>query len=182
MIRLRNGTVVELTAERAGAVELRLQPDAGGPPVDAVAYTALVGPVREGDRVVSNAIALELGLGTGGADIVVAVLRHDDLIATSEGRIVKLRYSPHQVNVTAVEEEDSPHREAMEAATTLDGVPVVCTPLHSMVAPVAAGARTAGADRVVYVMTDGAALAASLSRLTHSLRGVGLLDAVITSG
>jgi len=182
VIRLRNGTVVAVTAERPGAVELRVQPDGGGPSVDAVAYTALVGPVREGDRVISNAIALELGLGTGGADIVVAVLREDDVVAASEGRIVKLRYSPHQANVTAVEEEGSPHRDAMEAATTLGGVPVVWTPLHSMVGPVAAGARAAGADRVVYVMTDGAALVASLSRLAHSLREAGLLHAVITVG
>jgi hypothetical protein len=182
VIRLRNATVLAVTVERPGAMELRLQPDGGEAPIDAIAYPQLVGPVAEGDRVVSNAVALELGLGTGGADIVVAVLREGEVHAASEGRIVKLRYTPHQVNVVAAEEAGSPHRAEMEAATTLAGTPVAWAPLHSMVGTVAAGARVAGADRVVYVMTDGAALSAGLSRLVDALRRSELLDAVVTTG
>src|SRR5207302_994783 len=71
---------------------------------------------------------------------------------------------------------------AMERATSLDGTPVVWAPLHSMVAPIAAGARSSGMARVTYVMTDGAALPASFSRLVARLRETGLLDAVVTSG
>jgi hypothetical protein len=51
-----------------------------------------------------------------------------------------------------------------------------------MVGPAAAGARAAGAERVVYVMTGGAALAAGFSRQTAALRDAGLLSAVVSSG
>jgi hypothetical protein len=95
---------------------------------------------------------------------------------------MKLRYTPHQVAVLAAEEEGSPHRSTMERASDLDGLPVVWVPLHSMVGPVVAGARAAGATRVAYVMTDGAALPAGISRLTASLRNAGLLTSVISSG
>jgi hypothetical protein len=70
----------------------------------------------------------------------------------------------------------------MAAADDLEGTPVVWVPLHSMLGPASAGARTAGARHVVYVMTDRAALAAPLSRLTASLRDTGLLDAVVSTG
>ena len=55
-------------------------------------------------------------------------------------------------------------------------------PLHSMVGPVAAGAKRAGGARVVYVMTDGAALPGAFSRLVFDLRGAGLLDGWVTCG
>src|SRR5690348_9819458 len=98
VIRLRRGIVVAVTATRPGAVELSVRL-ASSDVAAAVAYPALIGAVEPGDEVLLNAIAMELGLGTGGADIVVAVVRDDDVAASSSGRIVKMRYSPHQVNV-----------------------------------------------------------------------------------
>jgi hypothetical protein len=95
---------------------------------------------------------------------------------------MKVRYTPQQVNVLAVEEPDSPHRDRMTTAQALDGAPVVWIPLHSMLGPVAAGAQAAGAARIVYVMTDGAALPAGLSRLSAALRREGLLEAVVSAG
>jgi hypothetical protein len=95
---------------------------------------------------------------------------------------MKLRYTPHQVSVQTAEEEGSPHRAVMEAASELDGLPVVWVPLHSMVGPAVAGARAGGASRVAYVMTDGAALPAGLSRSTAELREAGLVSTVITTG
>jgi uncharacterized protein DUF3866 len=58
----------------------------------------------------------------------------------------------------------------------------VVAPLHSMLAPAAAGARAAGARRIVYLMTDGAALPGAFSRLVPRLREAGLLDGWITAG
>jgi hypothetical protein len=95
---------------------------------------------------------------------------------------MKLRYTPLQLATLAVEERDSVHFGRMSGAESLEGTPVVWLPLHSMLGPAAAGARAAGAARVTYVLTDGAALAAPLSRLAHSLRAAKLLDAVITTG
>src|SRR4029079_7169604 len=116
MIRLRTGTVVAILEERPGAVELSVTVDAEAEPSRAIAYPALVGPVRPGDRVRLNTTAMALGLGTGGLHVVIAVEGSGDLEAQSVGRIMKLRYTPEQVNVLSVEEPASPHTEAMAAA------------------------------------------------------------------
>lgn len=95
------------------------------------------------------------------------------------GRVMKARYTPLQIAVSSVEET---HRDVLERSRGLEGLPVVCAPLHSMVALVAAGAKAAGAGRVVYAMTDGAALPGGFSRLVPRLREAGLLDGFITCG
>jgi hypothetical protein len=179
-MRMRRGIVLEVLAERPGAVELMV--DVDGDPARAVSYPALVGPVRRGDRVLLNTTAVWLGLGTGGDHFVVAVEGSENLEASGPGRTMKLRYTPHQVSVQTAEEEGSPHRGVMEAAYDLDGLPVVWVPLHSMVGPAVAGARAGGASRVAYVMTDGAALPAGLSRSSAELREAGLVSTVITTG
>jgi hypothetical protein len=182
MIRLRRGTIRTVVEERPGAVELSVEVDDEGEPSRAIAYPGLVGPVRPGDRVLLNTTAVALGLGTGGLHFVVAV---NGLAAADEGltgRTMKLRYTPEQVSVLSVEEPESPHRGAVAEADSLDGMPVVWIPLHSMLAPAAAGARVAGAASIVYVMTDRAALPAGLSRLLARLRAANLVDVTITSG
>jgi hypothetical protein len=179
-VRLRRGIVLEVIDQRPGAVEVLV--DVEGGPARAVAYPDLVGQVRPGDGVLLNTTAVWLGLGTGGAHFVVAVEGTDELEPAGIGRTMKLRYTPHQVRVLTAEEQDSPNRPSMEAATGLDGLPVVWVPLHSMVGPAAAGARAAGAARVAFVMTDGAALPAGLSRLATALRRSGLLQSVISTG
>jgi hypothetical protein len=179
-IRMRRGTVLEVLTERPGALELMVEVE--GDPARAVAYPSLVGPVRPGDRVLLNTTAVWLRLGTGGDHFVIAVEGSPDVEERAAGRTMKLRYTPHQVAVLTAEEEDSPHRPAMEAASGLDQLPVVWVPLHSMVGPAVAGARAGGAARVAYVMTDGAALPAGISRLTAALRRSGLLNRVISSG
>lgn len=180
MIRLRHGTVLRVLEERPGAVELEVEVEGGN--ARAIAYPSLVGPVEPGARVLLNTTAVWVGLGTGGLHFVVAVEGGPDADAEGPGHTMKLRYTPHQVKVLAAEDADSPHRAALEGAVSLGGVPVVWVPLHSMVAPAAAGARAAGAERVVYVMTDGAALPAPLSRLVAGLRASGLLSSVVTAG
>src|SRR5206468_2537218 len=82
------------------------------------------------------------------------------------GHLMKLRYTPLQHAVLAVEEEGSPHREAVIAVRDLEGLPVVVAELHSAAMAAVVAARACGARRVVYVMTDGAALPLPLSRLT----------------
>src|SRR5438874_7447132 len=72
VIRVREGVVVRVVTERAGALELSVEVE--GEPADAVAYPALVGPVAAGDPVLVNTTAVALGLGSGGAHFVVAVL------------------------------------------------------------------------------------------------------------
>ncbi|HEX5902711.1 MAG TPA: DUF3866 family protein [Actinomycetota bacterium] len=176
-VRLRRGVVVRVLGERPGALEVEVEVDDERSP--AIAFPDLVGPVRDGDTVVLNTSARTLGLGTGGMDLVVAVEGGRALDLGDVGRVMKARYTPLQAAVSSVEET---HRDALEGSTGLSGTPVVCAPLHSMVGPVAAGARVAGAGRVVYVMTDGAALPGAFSRQVPRLRDAGLLAGFVTCG
>ena len=174
-VRLRRGVVRSIGPERPGAIELSVEVDGEYRP--AIAYPELIGPISEGDAVVLNTTATSLGLGTGGWDFVVAVEGRTGPVAEPAGRVMKARYTPLQTAVSTVEETDP-----RAISGTLGGMPVVAAPLHSMLAPIAAGARAAGAERIAYVMTDGAALPGALSRLVPRLRGAGLIDAFVTSG
>ncbi len=169
--------MTEVGATRPGAVELTVEVDGAEAP--ALAYPDLVGAVAVGDEVLLNTGAMTLGLGTGGFHLVVAV----DGAAPTEighpGRVMKARYTPLQVPVPSVEETD---RDALEGSVGLMGTPVVAAPLHSMIAHIAAGAKVSGAQRVVYVMTDGACLPGSVSRLVPRLRDAGMLDGFVTCG
>jgi hypothetical protein len=179
VIRLRNGTALRVAQARPGVLEVEVEVD--GRTETALAYPGLTGPVSAGDPVVLNTTAVEEGLGTGGYHFVIAVPGRD-ADAPAAGHVMKLRYTPLQVKVEAVEEQDSPHHAVLAGARDLNAMPVVWVPLHSMLGAAAAGARAAGATRVVYVMTDGATLPAAFSGQVAALREAGLLDAVVSSG
>ncbi len=176
-IRLRRGTVVSVGPSRPGAIELEVEVDDERAP--ALAYPDLIGPVREGDVVLLNTTAVALGLGTGGFHLVIAVEAGPATELARGGRVMKARYTPQQVAVRSVEET---HRDVLEGSRGLQGTPVVAAPLHSMIGLIAAGAKASGDARVVYVMTDGAALPGTFSRLVPRLRDAGILDGFITSG
>lgn len=164
-------------AARPGAVELEVEVD--GERAPALAYPGLTGPVHEGDVVLLNTTAVALGLGTGGFHLVITVEGGPPTEIAQDGRVMKARYTPQQVAVPTVEER---HRDLLEGTPGLEGTPVVAAPLHSMVGPVAAGAKASGKARVVYVMTDGAALPGAFSRLIPRLRDAELLDGFVTCG
>lgn len=147
----------------------------------ALAYPALVGTPEPGDRVLLNTNAADLGLGTGGYHLVVALPDRLPGDVPGPGHIVKARYTPHQAVVLGVSEEASPHAAVMAAATSVDGMPVVVADLHSALPAVLAGVRSvAPAARVAYVMTDGGALPIWLSRTVPALRP--LLAGTVTAG
>ena len=175
-----------LRREWSGAAELMVT--VRGVPVRALAYPALVGSPRVGDRVLLNVTALEAGLGTGGYALVVAI--PDRLPADSDisGHIVKSRYTPLQVVTASADEQGSEYHEMLETADSLEAMPAVVADLHSALPAVLAGLRrsvgTKAADslRVAYVMTDGGALPAWFSRTIAGLRAAGWLAATITTG
>ncbi len=192
MITWRNGTVSGTRREWPGAVELDVSVD--GTTVRALAYPALTGYPRPGDRVLLNTTALDLGLGTGGYALVIAVpdrLPPDPSLA---GHLVKARYSPLQATVLGADEQGSPHHDVLRDADDIGGMPVVVADLHSALPAVLAGvfsaaersgvsASAAGsAPRVVYVMQDGGALPAWFSRTCATLREAGWLAATVTTG
>ena len=165
--------------EWPGAVELEVT--TGDGPLRALAYPALTGRPQAGDRVLLNATALELGLGTGGYALVVAL--PDRLPDSSPlGHLVKARYTPLQATVLGADEQGSPHHEVLRDADDLGGMPVVVADLHSALPAILAGLREAGPRVAAYVMLDGGALPAWFSRTAAGLREAGWLAGTISTG
>lgn len=147
----------------------------------ALAYTEMVGQPEVGDRVLLNCNALAKGLGTGGYALIVAIPDRLPADVDGPGHIVKGRYTPQQAMRLAVDEEDSPHREAMTGHDTVTGMPVVVADLHSALPAILAGILLDAPDaRVAYVMTDGGALPAWFSRTLSDLSD--RLVGVVTTG
>jgi hypothetical protein len=175
----RAARVAEILEERPGLQRLQVQPldatDAGR--ARAYVLTELTGPVSVGERVVCNTTAVDHGLGTGGWHVVLWSLDRDALSAPGGGHIMKLRYTGLQHD-TGSAEEDHPN-----LPDTLDGTPVVACTVHSQVAAVALGVRAVAPEaKVVYVMTDGAALPIALSDLVDALVTRGVLEGTVTAG
>jgi hypothetical protein len=159
-----------------------------GGSIRALAYPALVGSPRVGDRVLLNVTALEAGLGTGGYALVVAIPDHLPPDPDITGHIVKSRYTPLQAMTGSADEQGSKYHELLESADAISGMPVVVADLHSALPAIlaglfgAAGTSAAGSPRVAYVMTDGGALPAWFSRTIAGLREANWLAATITTG
>src|SRR5215468_10434381 len=149
----------------------------------ALAYPALTGRPQVGDRVLLNATALELGLGTGGYALVVAVPERLPDDPAGPGHLVKARYTPLQVTVPGADEQGSPHHDVLRDADDLGGMPVVVADLHSAVPAVLAALRAdAPGVTAAYLMLDGGALPAWFSRTIASLREAGWLAGTVTAG
>ena len=181
MARFREGTVLSIDHEDASVVSATVS--LGPSTIAAIGYPQMLGPMREGNRVVVNTTGIELGLGTGGTGFILwnldAAPEDDD----SDGHIMKLRYTPWQMDVLSVEAPESPHHAAMADAGDLQGMPVVACALHSQVPAAAAGIKAIASDaRVGYLMTDGGALPLAFSKLVAQMREADLIDATCTSG
>jgi hypothetical protein len=171
---------------RVVAAHLRVQMldvDVDGESRRAVLYTRYAAPALVGDRVVLNTTATDLGLGSGGDDFVVWNLSRESYDSREPGHVMKLRYTPLQSEVLAVEEPESPHHAAMSAARSIDGMPVLAASLHSQLLPVVVALKEKRPGlRIAYVMTDGGGIEASLSDTVRRLREMAWLSAVITVG
>ena len=154
-----------------GAVELEVALDIGGTAL-ALAHPPLVGEPERGDVVLLNSTAVELGLGTGGYALVVALPDRLPPDRDGPGHLVKARYTPLQAVVLGVDEQDAPTHAALAADEPLPspGMPVVVADLHSSLPAVVAGVLDARPEaRVAYVMTDGGALPMWVSRTVAAL-------------
>src|SRR6187397_598486 len=127
----RTGEVVTLLEARPGLQ--RVEVDLGKGPERAYALTQLTGTVADGDRVVVNTTAVELGLGTGGWHVVHWNLERDTWSERGAGHIIKARYTSLQTDVGSTEELV----DELADADSIDGMPVVVAALHSQVAAIA---------------------------------------------
>lgn len=167
-VSFRRGRVSAITERHTGLVRLTVD---GRP---CIAYPRLTGPIALGDDVVVNTQAVDLGLGSGGFDVLaVNLTRGLGLAPEPHAHVMKLPYTPLQHAAAHAE-------EAGTGAIALDGLPVVCCTLHSQLAPVCAGIGPG--CRVAYVQLAGGALPVSLSDAVRSLRRAGLLETSIAVG
>lgn len=165
--------VAAVLSERPGFQRVELESGR-----QAYVLTELIGPVATGDAVIVNTTAVDLGLGTGGWDVVHWNLSRSEVALPGVGHIMKLRYTSMQADTGVAEEA-----QGYAPPQSLGGIPVVVCPLHSHLAAVAAGfAASVPGARLVYVMTDSAALPAALSDLVADLRAKGILHATVSAG
>jgi hypothetical protein len=182
MLKLRRATVLDAlppssegpAGEQRLTVELAAQ--GGSEPRPAIADVGLVGLSEAGDEVIVNVEALDLGLGSGGFDIVhVNLTRGLDAPGAPERNVMKLNYTSLQHTVEPVEGEQ-------QLGVPLDR-PVAVLALHGQLAPVAWAFALARPDgRLGYIQTEGGALAGSHSRTVATLRAQGLLAGHLTAG
>ena len=175
-IRWRRGRVSATGRRGRDSLELTVEVPGDGQ-VPALAYPSLVGIPQVGDDVLLNTTALAQGLGTGGVALVVAVPDRLPPDPEGTGHLVKARYTPLQVTVQGVDEQETEHHAVIAEADDLAGMPVVVADLHSALPAILIGALATDPDlRVAYVMLDGATLPAAFSRtldvLAPSLAGV----------
>src|SRR6195952_2496852 len=114
-IRWRRGRVTTTGRRGRDSLELTVEVPGDGQ-VRALAYPSLVGIPEVGDDVLLNTTALAQGLGTGGFALVVAVPDRLPEDPTGPGHLVKARYTPLQVTVTRVDEQETEHHELMAEA------------------------------------------------------------------
>ena len=178
-LKLRRGIVVSAAP---------LEVDVGGERRRAWADEVLLGEMREGDEVVVNVAALDLGLGSGGFDVV-----HVNLTRGLEGggvegdaHVMKFNYTSLQHPVEPVERpvsrfESGPGGDR-GTRERRKGVSVVVLPLHGHLAPAAwAVAQGSPGLRIGYAQTGGGALPGSFSRDVRELRERGLLAGHVTA-
>ena len=154
-----------------------------GEEAPALNYPDLTGRVRRGDRVMVNTTAVDLQLGSGGYHFVMWGPEMPGHMGPGHGHIMKLNYTPWQMRVLAVEEQDSPHHEVLSASDSVEGMPVVCLELHSQVLPTVAGIRSHNDSfKVAYIMTDGAALPLQMSSTIRYLLKRSWLSTTVSAG
>jgi hypothetical protein len=169
VLKLRRGQVVgsdPLTVRVAGR-ERRAWADPG-----------LVGEVRQGDEVIVNVEALDLGLGSGGFDVVHANLtRGLQEGGGAQDHVMKLNYTSlqHPVEPVEIPAEVGDWRPQRKP-------PLLVIFLHGQLAPAAwAVAAEAEGLRVGFVQTAGGALPGALSHDIAELRDRGLLTGHVTA-
>src|SRR3954470_17533829 len=140
-LSLRRGRVTAIVERHEGLLRLEVDGEA------CVAYPGLTGSVEVDDEVLVNVQARELGLGSGGFDVLYANLTRGLGLPAAEGaHVMKLPYTPLQAAAAHAEETGW-------LAESLEGLPVVCCSLHSQVAPACAGLGEG--LRIAYVQLPG---------------------------
>ncbi len=198
MLKLRRATVLQ--AGPADGPEQDLTISLAGERRAAIADVALVGSSVQGDDVIVNVQARDLGLGSGGFDIVHVNLTRGLAGEGVDGaHVMKLNYTSLQHAVRPVEDalvggtdgEADPDRHTLSGAGVQAGEflslplqrPVAVLALHGQLAAVAwAFTQAKPKARLGFVQTAGGALPGGHSHTVRTLRERGLLAGHLTAG
>ena len=174
MALYRTLTVVDVMESHRDIQKLRLSDDSR-----AYSFTQTTGTVEIGDEVIVNTTAVDLNLGTGGWHFVLWNKSKQDLETHRGGHIMKMRYTPYQLDTGAAEEFDSyPKQEK-----SVEGMNVIAAPLHSQIPAIAAYIKSKNKDlKIAVLISDGAALPLALSDLVRNMREATLIDSTVTFG
>ena len=173
MLKLRRATIIHAGPPDGPEQDLVVELDGRSRP--AIADVALVGAAQVGDEVIVNTQALDLGLGSGGFDILHVNLTRglsDD--GAPGANVMKLNYTSlqHAVRPVEVQRLSLPLQQ-----------PVAVLALHGQLAAVAwAFAQAVPGSRLGYVQTEGGALPGGHSRTVQALRERELLAGHLTAG
>lgn len=182
IISVREGQQIVTVLMRSGELER------------AVHYTDTSPLLVPGDMVDLNVTAMKLGLGSGVFHIVISARGrgsvNDSTHSSANGHIMKLKYTPMQRSVLAIEEPASAFHSSFQDDANVEGMPVLLGELHSMLPVVMCWLQyrhqqsksPERALEVAYIMTDGGALPLAWSRHAAMLEGMGWLKTSITYG
>jgi hypothetical protein len=176
MLRLRRGRVVSVEKANERVVHFTVELSDGGERRPAIGFRGLTGAVETGDDVIVNVAARDLGLGSGGFDVLHANLDRGLDGADREAHVMKLNYTSLQHPVVPVE-------EGLEEVSRRPGLPVAVLALHGQL-PCVAFALTSLREgvRAGFVQSAGGALPGALSDTVAELLDRGLLAAHVTAG
>ncbi|WP_101773008.1 DUF3866 family protein [Peptostreptococcus faecalis] len=181
MISKKIGIVESIKSDNGEIQDIRV--NINGSIEKAYNYVALTDKVEVGNTVSLNTTAVELSLGTGGFHFVILNLDNPNSKISDEGHIMKLRYTPFQIKVNAAEEQENKYHDVFNEFVSLENLPVAVGTLHSMLSPFAATYKKLSPNkRLVYIMTDGAALPIAFSKNVDDLKKKRLIDSTITYG
>jgi hypothetical protein len=198
VIRWAKARVTGVVRSDDGLQEVTLQMESGET-ARGIHYTDSLAPLAEGDEVIVNSTAVELGLGTGGVHFVYRLVDGAGVLDQGKdysgvenvprGHLMKLRYTPLQRAALSAEEEASPFHRLFLGRPTLEGMPVLIGDVHSMLPAAVAWLRHAEKKaqtvvplRLAYIMSDGGALPIAFSRHAAELKRRGWLQGTVTYG
>lgn len=181
MIRIRVGKIIDILEEnidiQMGIIEIDHKK------FKVINYPTITGRIEKNDIVTVNTTAVSLNLGTGGYHFVMGKENNTKLSCDNKGHIMKMRYTPQQIKVLSIEEEDSPYHQIIKDFKSLNKAPVLIGFLHSMLIPAIAGIKAINPNlKITYIMTDGGALPMSFSKTVKLLNNLNWLDSTMTVG
>lgn len=138
------------------------------------------------DMVVINSIGNRLKLGTGGYNLVylnlTENLKDDEVPDRNHGHIIKMKYTPGQIRVKAVE-ENIEDRSIFNMKAKLEPRTVIFAILHSMLFPLVTAIKYINPNiNISCIYTYGGAMNANNSFILKRMKESGLINSIITAG